>query len=85
MPLGDIGVHYQLDDAGRAPIISAMNQLQISACDYHRVLRLGRTIADLTGSEGIQRAYLYAGLVGCGNWLHPGEIHRCCGRCFFLI
>jgi magnesium chelatase family protein len=37
---------------------TAMNQLQLSARAYHRVLKLSRTIADLAGSESIQPAHL---------------------------
>jgi magnesium chelatase family protein len=37
---------------------SAMNQLQLSARAYHRVLKLARTIADLAGSESIGTAQL---------------------------
>jgi magnesium chelatase family protein len=42
-----------LDEAGKALMQSAMNQLQLSARAYHRVLKLARTIADLAGSENI--------------------------------
>ena len=34
---------------------TAMRQLRLTACVYHRVLKLGRTIADLAGSEAITR------------------------------
>ena len=37
---------------------SAMNQLGMSARAFHRVLKLGRTIADLAGAERIQAAHL---------------------------
>lgn len=35
-----------------------MSQLQLSACAYHRTLKLSRTIADLTGSDEIQSTHL---------------------------
>ena len=38
-----------LDETGKALMQSAMNQLQLSARAYHRVLKLARTIADLAG------------------------------------
>jgi magnesium chelatase family protein len=37
---------------------SAMNQLQLSARGYHRVLKLARTIADLASSETIATTHL---------------------------
>jgi len=48
----------ELDDTGRSLMRSAMNQLQLSARAYHRVLKLARTIADLASSEHIQPAHL---------------------------
>jgi septal ring factor EnvC (AmiA/AmiB activator) len=35
-----------------------MNQMNLSARAYHRILKLARTIADLAGSEAIQQAHL---------------------------
>ena len=37
---------------------TAMNQLQLSARPYHRVLKLARTIADLAGSSVIRPPHL---------------------------
>lgn len=48
----------ELDDACRALMRSAAQQLQLSARAYHRVLKLARTIADLADSERIQPAHL---------------------------
>jgi magnesium chelatase family protein len=47
-----------LDDTSRSLMKTAMSQLQLSARAYHRILKLGRTIADLAGSEAIQPAHL---------------------------
>jgi magnesium chelatase family protein len=47
-----------LDETGRTLIRMAMNQLQLSARAYHRVLKLARTIADLADCEQIQTAHL---------------------------
>ena len=43
---------------GSALMRTAMNQLQLSARAYHRVLKLARTIADLAGEEAIQPQHL---------------------------
>ena len=35
-----------------------MQQMQLSARAYHRILKLARTIADLAGAAEIQTAYI---------------------------
>jgi len=47
-----------LDDTGRSLMKSAMQQLELSARAYHRILKLARTIADLASSETIQPVHL---------------------------
>jgi magnesium chelatase family protein len=47
-----------VDEAGRSLLRAAMQQLQMSARAYHRILKLARTIADLAGSEGIETVHL---------------------------
>jgi len=47
-----------LDERGAALMKSAMNQYQLSARAYHRILKLARTIADLAGSEAIAPSHL---------------------------
>ncbi len=48
----------QLDETGRSLVRAAMQQLQMSARAFHRILKLARTIADLAGSERIETAHL---------------------------
>jgi magnesium chelatase family protein len=48
----------RLDDAGRALVRAAMQQLQMSARAFHRILKLARTIADLAGSERLETSHL---------------------------
>ena len=48
----------QLDETSNALMRSAMNQMQLSARAYHRVLKLARTIADLSGEEQIAPTHL---------------------------
>jgi len=48
----------QVDPAGKSLLKAAMQQLQMSARAYHRILKLARTIADLAGSERIQTVHL---------------------------
>jgi magnesium chelatase family protein len=60
---GDMGPaevqHFcQVDDAGKQLLRTAVQQMNLSARAYHRVLKLARTIADLGGSECIQMQHL---------------------------
>ncbi len=48
----------QLDATSNALMRSAMQQMQLSARAYHRVLKLARTIADLAGEESIGPPHL---------------------------
>jgi magnesium chelatase family protein len=48
----------RVDDTGQRLLKTAMQQLQLSARAYHRILKLARTIADLAGCEEIQMAHL---------------------------
>jgi magnesium chelatase family protein len=47
-----------IDEASRNLMRAAMQQMNLSARAYHRVLKLGRTIADLAGEEQIQVQHL---------------------------
>jgi magnesium chelatase family protein len=47
-----------LDETGRSLMRAAMQQLQLSARAYHRVLKLARTIADLADCQDIAPAHL---------------------------
>jgi magnesium chelatase family protein len=55
---GEVRKICQLDETGRGLIRAAMQQLQMSARAFHRILKLSRTIADLAGSERIETAHL---------------------------
>ena len=54
----EVRKYCELDEAGRGLIKAAMRQLGLSARAYHRVLKLARTIADLSGVDRIQAAHL---------------------------
>jgi magnesium chelatase family protein len=59
---GDVLRYCKLDEAGRMLVRQAMQQLQLSARAYHRVLKLARTIADLECVDEIQTSHLAEGL-----------------------
>ena len=58
MQPADVRVHCQVNETGKSLLKAAMSQLQLSARAYHRVLKLARTIADLSGSETVQPPHL---------------------------
>jgi len=58
MRVGEIRQFCKLQDEGQSLMRAAMNQMNLSARAYHRILKLARTIADLAGSEEIQSAHL---------------------------
>jgi len=55
---GEVRRICQLDETGRGLIRAAMQQLQMSARAFHRILKLARTIADLAGNERVETAHL---------------------------
>jgi magnesium chelatase family protein len=58
MTTAQVRKHCSLDEAGLGIMKAASSQLQLSARAYHRILKLGRTIADLAGSETILSTHL---------------------------
>lgn len=54
----EIETYCQPDDAGVALLKAAMAQLNLSARAYHRVLKLARTIADMSGDAEIKSTHI---------------------------
>jgi len=54
----DVRTYCKLDETGTSLLRTAMNQLQLSARAFHRVLKLARTIADLADAESIQPTHI---------------------------
>ena len=54
----EVRIYCQLDGTGQRLMKSAMNQMGLSARAFHRVLKVGRTIADLAGEAEIMPAHL---------------------------
>ncbi len=50
--------HCQINDADQQLLLQAIDRLGLSARAYHRILKVARTIADLSESETIQTAHL---------------------------
>ncbi|MGJ8585291.1 MAG: YifB family Mg chelatase-like AAA ATPase [Marinosulfonomonas sp.] len=46
------------DQDGKALLMQAAERFGLSARGYHRVLRVARTIADLSGAENVQRSHI---------------------------
>lgn len=54
----EVREHCKLDDAGKALLRAAVQQLGMSARAFTRILKLARTIADLEGAEEIRTHHL---------------------------
>jgi len=50
--------HCVIDEAGKRILATAMERLKLSARAYDRILKVARTIADLSGSERIESQHL---------------------------
>jgi magnesium chelatase family protein len=48
----------RVDEAGKALLKAAMQQMHLSARAYHCIIKLARTIADLAGSDETQTAHI---------------------------
>jgi magnesium chelatase family protein len=58
MSAKQIRLHCEIDDASAQMLRAAMGRMQLSARAHDRILKVGRTIADLAGSEFIQSDHL---------------------------
>ncbi|HUT21244.1 MAG TPA: ATP-binding protein, partial [Anaerolineae bacterium] len=54
----EVREHCEVDGSGKSLLRAAMQQLQMSARAYHRILKLARTIADLAGSARIEAPHV---------------------------
>jgi magnesium chelatase family protein len=58
MNVNQIRIYCVLDDASSALLKNAMQQLNLSARAYDRILKVSRTIADLQGSQEINKDHI---------------------------
>lgn len=58
LPAGLVDEMTGMDAAGRSFLTDAANTLALSARGYHRMLKLGRTLADLDGADTVSRLHL---------------------------
>ncbi|WP_106752726.1 YifB family Mg chelatase-like AAA ATPase [Pannonibacter carbonis] len=58
LPAGLVDEVTGMDAGGRSFLADAANTLALSARGYHRVLKLGRTLADLDGADTVSRLHL---------------------------
>ena len=58
MPARDVTASCKLTPRGKEVLHTATRQLHLSARGYHRVLKVGRTIADLEGADLIDTPHI---------------------------
>jgi magnesium chelatase family protein len=54
----EIETHCGLDEAGLTLLKTAVSKLNLTARSYHRILKVARTISDLSGTAQIQSAHI---------------------------
>ncbi len=62
MSLLDLKAHCRLDDATKDVLRQAYDSFKMSVRSYYRVIKLGRTVADLGGSEEINKDHVLEAL-----------------------
>ena len=58
MTPNEVREYCHVDDSAQGLLKAAMQQLNLSARAFHRILKLARTIADLEGDETIRTPHL---------------------------
>lgn len=58
MPDRDMEKHCPVEEAAKKYLFKTMNQLQLSARSYSRILKVSRSIADLAGRETIELSHI---------------------------
>ena len=58
MGSAEVRQYCVIEKASKSLLRAAMQQMQMSARAYHRILKLARTIADLAGSDKIETPHL---------------------------
>jgi hypothetical protein len=71
MTPADVRMFCKLDASGQLLMKAAMQQLQLSAWAFHRILKIARTIADLAGSDEIAPAFGRGNLILIWNCMRP--------------
>ncbi len=61
------------DDAGRRLLDTAVDRMRLSARGYHRVLRVARTLADLSGADRVTSPHIAEAL--SFRRVHPAAMH----------
>lgn len=58
MTQAEIRKHCAVSEAGKKLLERAMKELELSARGYHKILKVGRTIADIAESESIEEPHI---------------------------
>ena len=74
IPAGHLQEYCPVSDEAKQVIQNAFDRLGLSARSYDRILKVARTIADMAGSEIIERSHAAAAIqYGSLSWKHNAE------------
>lgn len=74
IPAGHLQTYCPMTDGAKAVVQSAFDRLGLSARSYDRILKLARTVADMSGSDTIERSHAAAAIqYGSMGWKYNPE------------
>ena len=74
IPAGHLHEYCPMNDSAKTVIKNAFERLGLSARSYDRILKLARTVADMAGSDSIERTHAAAALqYGSMGWKYSPE------------
>ena len=77
IPAGHLQTYCPVSDGAKQVIQNAFDKLGLSARSYDRILKVARTIADMAGTDTIERAHAAAAIqYGSLSWKYNPDKNR---------